>query len=409
MSNSPLFRDEARDSLKVRLEGEVVAFTPPSLRKLAIALAASVLLLGGFAATATYTRYTPANGVLAPRAGLVTLTAPFKGDVVSISARLGSRVKAGEPLALMRQTQVQADGAVAQDRERQLLASRKALTTEMLHAKEDELDRTILAALARVEGTKRALAAAHAALDSAKLQVEASKRYLDQQRRLIDSGFLASSGATAAERTYLGDIQTVRQAEQGVAAQQLELSNAEQAVAQARSQRASLKAQSADAATALELEKSKLDATNEAAITSLVAGTVAAAPALRGPAVAGTPLFIVSPDGPVYAHLLLNEQAAHKAQVGQQVVLRLVTQSRDETARLTGTLEELSSAPVPTGQAEKGEQGYLAYVRLDEASQKTHFPLGARVEARLQVQTKSLLGWLFDPLMKGLRQASLWH
>jgi multidrug resistance efflux pump len=409
MSNTPLFRDEARESLKVRLEGEVVAFTPPSLRKLAIAFGAATLLLAVFASTASYTRYTPASGVLAPRAGLVTLTAPFKGDIVSVSGKLGDRVNAGEPLAVVRQAQVQADGAVAQDRERQLLASRKALTAEMLRAKEDELDRTITAAQARVAGTKRALAAAHAALDSAKLQVDASKRYLDQQRRLIDAGFLASTGAVAAERTYLGDIQTVRQAEQGVAAQQLELSNAEQAVDQAKSQRVTLQVQSADTSTALDLESSKQNAASEAAITSLVAGTVAAAPAVRGPVASGTPLFVVSPDGPVYAHLLLNEQAAHKAKVGQQVVLRLMTQSRDETARLTGTLEELSSAPVPAGQPDKGEQGYLAYVRLDDASQKMHFPLGARVEARLQVQTNSLLGWLVNPLVKGLRQTSLWR
>jgi len=409
MSNTPLFRDEAREGLKVRLEGEVVAFTPPSLRKLALALAAATVVLGGFAATATYTRYAPASGTLAPRAGLITLTAPVKGDVVSVGAKLGERVIVGVPLALIRQTQAQADGAVTLERERTLLASRKALAGEMLRAKEDELDRTIAAGLARVAGTKRSLNAAQASLDSARLQVDASKRYLDQQRKLIAEGFLASSGATAAERTYLGDVQLVRQSEQGVVAQQLELTNAEQAVAQARSQRAALKTQSADATASLELESSRLTSSNEAAITSQVAGTVAAAPVLRGPVTPGTPLFVISPDGPTYAHLLLNEQAAHKAKVGQQVVLRLITTTKDETSRISGTLEELSAAPVPVGQVEKGEQGYLAYVRLDDMAQKAHFPMGARVEARLEVQTKSLLGWLFDPVVKGLRQARLWQ
>ena len=409
MSNTPLFRDEARESLKVRLEGEVVAFTPPSLRKLAIGLAVAFTVLVGFSATATYTQYTSASGVLAPRAGLITVTAPFKGDVMSISGKLGDKVKAGEPLALLRQTQVQANGELSADRERQLLASRKALTGELLQAKEAELDRTIAAALARVEGTKTSLAAARAVLQSAMLQAEASKRYLEQQRKLIESGFLATTGATGAERTYLGDVQTIRQAEQALAAQQLELTNAEQGVAQAQTQRASLKAQSADATAMLDMETSKLESANEAAVTSQVAGTLAAVSAMRGPVTAGAPLFVVSPEGPVYAHLLLNEQAVHKAKVGQQVVLRLTTQSKEETARLTGVLEELSLAPIPTGQGDKPEQGYLAYVRLDDASQKTRFPLGARVEARLQVQTKTLLGWLFEPLIRGLRQASLWH
>lgn len=408
MSKPPLFREEAKESLKVRLEGEVVAYTPPSMRKLAVALLATLVVGGFFASTASYTRYATASGVLAPRAGLVTVTAPLKGDVVAISAKLGDTVTPGQSLALLRQTQMQADGALTVDRERALIASRKTSTSQLLQAKLDELDRSILAATARVDGTRRSLAAARTVLKSTEQQAEASKRYLEQQRKLIDSGFLASSGATAAERTYLGDMQAVRQAEQNIASQELELTNAEQSVAQAKTQRASLMAQSADASASLDLEASRLTSANEAAVTSTVAGRVAAAPVLRGPVNAGTPLFVVAPDGPVYAHLMLPEQAAYKAKVGQKVVLRLVTGTREDSTRLTGTLEELAAAPVPTGQGEQSSQGYLAYVRLDEASQKTHFPLGARVDARLQIQTKSLLGWLFDPLVRGLRQTTLW-
>lgn len=408
MSKPPLFREEAREGLKVRLEGEVVAYTPPSIRRLAIALAIAAVAAGVFASTATYTRYASATGVIAPRAGLITVTAPFKGDIVSISAKLGDVVSSGQTLALLRQNQVQADGKISLEKERQLLQTRKESNDLLLRAKQVELDRSVGASQARVEGTRRALEAAKTVLESTRSQAEASKRYLDQQRKLIDSGFLASSGATTAERAYLGDMQAVRQAEQSVASQQLELTNAEQAVAQAQSQRASLLAQSADTSASLDLEASRLSSANEAMVTSTVAGTIAAAPVMPGPVSPGSALFIVSPKGALYAHLVLPEQAAYKAKKGQQVVLRLVTASREETTRLTGTLEELSSAPIPTGSGERADQGYLAFVRLDEASQKTHFPLGARVEARLQVETKSLLGWLFDPLIRGLRQTSFW-
>lgn len=404
MSKPSLFREEARQALKVRLEGEVVALTPPSLRRLTYFFVALTIAATGFSTLASYTRYVPAAGVLAPREGLVTVSAPLKGDVLSISAKQGDRVVAGQPLALLRDTQVQADGSVALVQQRSLIASRKALSVDLRHAKESENELAITAAQVRVDGTRRGLAAARAALLSAQQQAQASQRYLDQQRELVKSGFLATSGLAPAERAYLGDQQQIRQAEQSIAAQELELANAEQAILQARGQKAALLAQSADSSAALDIEASRLASSGEAVIASTVAGTVAAVPALRGPVAASTPLFVIAPEGPVYAHLLLSEAAAHRAKEGQLVSLRVVSPNANDTMKLTGTIETLARAPVPSGR--DGEQGYLALVKLDEASQKTPFPLGARVEARLQIETRTLLGWLFGPLVKGLRQAS---
>jgi membrane fusion protein len=404
MTKPSLFRDEARQALKVRLEGEVVALTPPSLRRLTYLFAAGALVVAGFAGTASYTRYVPAMGVLAPVDGLITISAPLKGDVLSISAKQGDRVRAGQPLALLRNTQVQADGSDALAQQRALIASRKTLSADLRRAKDSEIELAITAAQVRVEGTRRALNAARASLESAQQQIVVSRRYLEQQRELVKSGFLASAGVVNAERSYLGDQQQIRQAEQNLAAQALELSNAEQAILQARGQKAALVAQSADSSAALDMEASRLTSSGEAVISSTVAGTLAAVPALRGPVLAGTPLFVVAPDGPVYAHVLLSEAAAHQARQGQTVSLRVVSRNANDSLKLTGTIETLARAPVPSGR--EGEQGYLARVKLDDASQKTEFPLGARVEARLQVETKTLLGWLFGPLAKGLRQAS---
>jgi len=402
----PLFREAARQALKVRLEGEVVALTPPSMRRLSLLFAAGLVVATGFASTATYTRYVPASGMLAPLEGLVTVTAPLKGDVLSISAKEGQRVTAGQALALIRNTQAQADGVVALEQQRTLMASRKVLSSDLRRAKEAEITLAIEAAQVRAAGSRRALDAAKASLEGARLQVEVSRGYLDQQRQLVKSGFMASAGLATADRTYLADQQQVRQAEQSVASQALELSNAEQAILQARGQKAALAAQSADSAVALDLEASRLASSGEAVISSTIAGTLAAVPALRGPVAVNTPLFVVAPDGPVYAHLMLSEAAAHKARPGQTVSLRVAARSANDALKLVGTLETLSQAPVPTGA--NGEQGYLARVKLDAASQKSSFPLGARVDARFQVETKSLLGWLFDPLVKGLRQASWW-
>jgi multidrug efflux pump subunit AcrA (membrane-fusion protein) len=405
MTTPPLFRDEARQALKVRLEGEVVAFTPPSVRRLSYVFGAVVVAAVAFASTATYTRYVPAIGQLAPLDGLVTVTAPLSGDLLSISAKQGDRVQAGQALALLRNNQVQADGSVALTQQRTLLASRKLLSADLKRAKDEEIELAIQAAQVRVAGVRRSLAAAQAVLESANHQVTVSRRYLEQQRELVKSGFLASAGVVSAERAFLGDMQQVRQAEQNIAAQHLELTNAEQAGIQARGQKGALAAQSADTSASLDIEASRLVSSGEAVISSTVAGTVAAVPALRGPVGAGTPLFVVVPDGPMYAHLMISEAAAYQAKQGQVVSLRVLSRNSNDSLKLAGVIETLAKAPIPSGR--EGEQGYLVRVKLDAESQKTQFPLGARVEARLQVESKTLLGWLFGPLVKGLRQTTL--
>jgi hypothetical protein len=117
-------------------------------------------------------------------------------------------------------------------------------------------------------------------------------------------------------------------------------------------------------------------------------------------------LFVIAPDGPVYAHLVLSELAAQKAKVGQAVSLQLLSRAQTDSPRLQGTIAALASAPVPINTDKGTDQGYSALVLLDSQSGSAPL-LGARVEARLQTETKSLLHWLFEPLFRGLTQTTL--
>lgn len=389
----------------MQLEGDVVALAPPSLGKLSTVFALTIVALGIFASTATYTRYTSASGVLAPLDGLVTVTAPFNGDILTISGIQGQKVVAGETLAVLRNTQAQSSGRDTYTVDQALLKSRKVNAAGLHEARVGEVNHAVNSALARVEGTRKTLGIALESARIATLKSASSAQSLERQRGLISRGYLAPAGILGAEQAHLADLQAAQQAGQNIASLELELSSAEQAVVQARGQLRTVTAQSADALAILNLDESRLNASAEAVVSSALSGTIYAAPAKRGPVAAGSPLFVVAPPGPTYAHLLLSDAAALKAKLGQRVALQVVAQSQSDAKKLFGTLTELSAAPIPV-QSEKGlSQAYLAKVLLDDQA-KTAMPMGARVDARLQIETKSLVGWLFDPLARGLRQAS---
>lgn len=405
MSTS-LYRKEAREALKVQLEGEVVALTPPSLARLSVVFAIAVIGLGAFSATATYTRYASASGILAPKDGLVTVTAPLKGDIVTVLAEQGQQVQAGEPLAIIRNTQAQSAGADTYSREKALIHARKANAQGLHAAKRVELLQGVATAEFQVAGTRKTLEAARATAGAAELKAASSKAYLARQHALVNKGYLAPAGILPAEQGYLADVQAVQQAKQGVATLEMNLSNAEQSVIQARARLSTLEAEDADTSALLNLDESRLSAAAEAVVSSALSGTVAAVSALKGPVSVGAPLFVVAPPGPTYAHLYLDDSAAQKAKVGQRVSLQVTAVSKADSQKLYGTVTTLAAAPVPIGTTNgAAQQGYLAKVLLDSQS-TAPAPLGARVEARLQVETKSLLGWVFDPIARGLRQTN---
>ena len=406
MSNTPLYRPEAKDALKVRLEGEVVALEPPSLRKLSLALGLALVVLVAFGSTATYTRYTSASGMLAPQEGLITVTAPFRGDIVSIQGKQGQQIAAGQSLAVLVNSQLRSDGLDTYSRDQQLLDSRKSIAKELHRAKSAELAQASLAASGRLAGARQTHAAAVAASKAANDKSTASRKYLEQQRTLVEKGYLAAAGISPYEQAHLSDLQVARQSDQNQSTMLQEIVAAEHALAQLRTQGATLAAQEADSKAMLEIDASRLAASSEAMISSSLAGTLSAVPALKGPVAAGTPLFVIAPPGPTYAHLWLSEAAAQKSKVGQRVTLQVMSQAPADSTKLRGTLTTLSNAPVPVRTSKGESQGYLALVLLDD-QQAIKAPLGARVDARLQIETKTLIGWIADPLVRGLRQANL--
>jgi len=96
--STPLYREEASQALQVRLEGDVVAFIPPSITKLAFAFLVCLIAAVLFMVLEPYTEYVTATGTLMPKAGLIPFNATASGEITQLDVQLGQKVSLGQVL-----------------------------------------------------------------------------------------------------------------------------------------------------------------------------------------------------------------------------------------------------------------------------------------------------------------------
>ncbi len=409
MPDDNLFRPEAEDSLKPRMEGEVLALNPVSARR--IVQVGGALAIGAlvFASVATYSTYVPASGVLAPEAGLMQVRARSAGTLRAVSTAVGEEVRQAAVLGVLDKHSALASGALAPELAAKLLLQRKALARL-------ESDARVAALIAQAHGLaekaralERALDASVAASGPARQALAVSREQLERNERLVASGSSSKAAQEDLQRVAIDREMAVRQLEQSQAQLRAELAAARAGAAEAQAQAASAKAAAQGSDALLDAERLTLDAAAQEAVTAPLAGRVVAAPARPGPVGAGELLFVIAPKGELMAHLVLPEAAAARARPGQKVALRLQGQSSRGPVQLRGTVRSIAEGAV-SGEGPNAPGGFPSLVELEPLAvadqHEAHALLrpGARIDARIQVETHTLLGWLFEPLRRGLSQ-----
>lgn len=99
---SELFRPQAVDHQRRRLDGQVVLAAPLPTALLGGFLIAAVGLALVFASLATYSRKEEVPGWIVPDAGLIRVTARQGGVIAALPAAEGRQVRAGEALAALK-------------------------------------------------------------------------------------------------------------------------------------------------------------------------------------------------------------------------------------------------------------------------------------------------------------------
>jgi membrane fusion protein len=404
-----LFRREVLNQQGRRLAGDVILATPPGAWPLTAVVVAAVITALTFATLAPYARTETVTGWIVPSSGLIRLVAQDGGIVESVSVREGDRVRAGEPIAVVRLSpelagrdaigelaeSLEARGQAAQLRAQAAQAALRAEQTRLAE-RVAGLERQIAEARSRVVAQEGRVALARDEVRRAE-QIFAQgflpRRELDLRR----AGALSEDGALAELR---GDLLAL-----------------EDQIAEARARQRSIpidaRAAEADAtstAAILAGERTRTDREGAYVVTATVDGVVAALPVRRGQAVSSeAALAVLMPAGAsLGADLYVPTRAAGFIAPGQPVRLMYQAFPHQKFGTGSGRIVTVSQATLAPRDIDIpgltfSEPMYRIRVALDRPTVPAYgrdMPLrpGMLLTADIVIDRRSLLEWLLDPL-----------
>jgi membrane fusion protein len=407
--NAPasLFRKEVLERRGERLQGNVSIAVPLSWQIIGYTLLAGVVIAFFFLAFASYARMQFVPGVIVLDKGVATVSAVRSGVVTNVMVVEGQRVEAGTPLAEIRVAESLGGGGSAPAR---ILAAIDTQDSEFA----DQLQQTSTAAGAersRLAAQAGGLRQEIASLDrqSAVQQdlVRGAEEEVARVRTIAAQGFISRRDVLLREETLLMRRQQLAQLEQQRASKAASLAEAlleiERSDAQARAQAASVSSSRAELAQ----RRAQADADRGYVLTAPIGGRVTAITARRGqPADSDHPLMLVMPSSArLRAELYVPTAAAGFLAPGQEVRLAVDAFPYQTYGTFLGRIRTVSTAaisrPGPDGAA---VPAYLVTADLDRSSVRafgSNNPLrsGMTLSARIVTDRRTLLEWLFEPIL----------
>ena len=401
-----LFRDEVLAQKMTRLQGTVNLAIPMSWKLIGLALTIIVAVSAIFLSFAKYSRTETAFGFILPVGGILQIVPARPGQVENVFVREGQLVRKGHRLAWVRIEESDQSGVGKQtailsaiDQQRQGLRDQQALMRN--------------AALAQQQGYAAQVMGLREEIANIDIQVVVEKRLitmaqadLAQATQIATRGFISGRDLASREETLLSRQQRLAGLQQTKAAKASSIEQAERA-----SREASANASGANAA----IDTSRAQIERDRAVVrddqgySLVApadGRVAALNINTGDAVntRDSTMAIVPSSERLIARLYIPNKAAGFVRNGQSVRLALDAYPFERYGTVKSVINIVSSAPLMN----KDKEGNSTPVYIATAAIKSPFVTaygrqqalipGMTFTARIVIEERSLIQWLFDPL-----------
>lgn len=406
----PVFRPEALRS-QDRLHGDVQLVPPVSWQIVGYFLLASVATTAFFLSLASYGRVTVVTGRLTGDKGILRAVPSRNGTVDEIFVGEGQSVVAGTPLARVRIATPVGTSTLEQRREG-ALASRNAILA-------DRAPDLVADADARIAGLKAQIAADQ-------MQAGETASQIAQERQLLVSAQTDSDKArTIASRGFLSAHELLQRQDK-LAERRQELSRLEQNLSAAGAKIASEQADVAQARTDLALRMSQLandraelvrtaaddDNASTLLITATGPGIVTGITAHPGDAAQpGVPLLSIVPAGTqLEATLDVPADAAGLVEPGEPIRIAVDAFPYQTFGTIEARLLTMSRATIPV----LGDDGRtkdvflvsapLAHTTISAYGRRQPLRPGMTVSARIETGKRSLIGWLFDPILAVARR-----
>jgi membrane fusion protein len=406
---SELFRREAVHHATRRLEGVVVLATPLSVKALGLILAAIILAVTAFAASASYARKASVIGVLVPDQGMIRATAQAAGILQSLMVHEGDVVSGGTRIAVVGISAETSAGnvgeVVAKGLRSEALAARAKAESQLARLEVEREHSGI-----RLSKSEAELKQVMTQIDLQIQRVQLAHQELERGETIAVKGFLSRHELESRRSASLAS-------EQELAAQRRQQSTIERDIADIKARLASIpieieaansEAQSASAV--LEQRGAESEARRLQFIIAPIAGRIAAVPVSTGQAVApgGTVAVILPEGGRLEAELLAPSRAIGFVKPRQEVAVSLQAFPYQRFGTVQGVVRSVSStvlAPneVPLQGLNVQEPVFRIRVTLSREvmqayGEKIPMQPGMLVSAQIVFDRRNLLEWLFDPI-----------
>lgn len=409
----PLFRAEVMQRQQSQWMGTVLLAPRMSATVISIAAVAAAITILLMLLLGSYARKASIEGWLMPEQGLARVHAPRSGTVCSIYVREGVMVKKGEPLlSISGEVQSEAFGATVETII-QRLAVRRDSMAEAKHAQHKLYDGKQADMRQRIAALDDQLKHLEVQIALQRDRLAIGKDVLGRERDMQARDLITVTRLRRSEQEYLEQASRFEALERDNAALQSQKSQLDAALAELPVLRANAIAELDRSMAALEQELAEVEARRSTIIVAPEDGTVTAI--LTEPGGNATPeaplLSLVPAGSPLQAQLYGASRAVGFVEAGQRVSLRLQPFPYQRFGTYGGVVVNVSRSPVNPAelpvklrsQAGPGEPLYRITVRLDQQTATAYgkpvaLQAGMQLEADVVIETRSLMGWILDPL-----------
>ncbi|HLL29872.1 MAG TPA: HlyD family efflux transporter periplasmic adaptor subunit [Allosphingosinicella sp.] len=417
-----LFRKEALDHVGRRLEGGVILAVPvgtPVLTLIFLAVATAGLI---FASLAGYDQRIRVSGVVLPESGLVRVTARSDGLVEHLSVREGQSVAAGTYLAQMRLSSsingesggqpTDVSDAVGQMLDREVQAAHVRG-----QARQAELGAELQRYRSQISTVARRITAIDTRIGARRESLELAEADHRRVSTLADRGFstpkllAASKNELLNARSALEDARTERAGLEGEAAEARALMSA------LGKQREAQTAEVAEQSAARSVRRLDLSSRQQNVVTAPIAGKVAAVPVVVGQSLSrDNVVAIIVPHGDkLILEMYVPGKAAGLLQVSQDVRIyydafpfQRFGSGKGRIESISGTLISPSELPFTNKGLQEPVFRVLASIQSDQVrAYGRAIKIQPGMTAQIDVVTgrRTMFEWLFDPIFAAMERS----
>jgi membrane fusion protein len=408
-----LFRSEVFESRQDAWLGDVALTRHISWLALTLGFLGLAIALIGYSVWGEYTRKIRASGYVVPNVGVLKVAASQSGVVSKLLVSEGQHVASGDTVAILNAERATSSGDASVEVKKQIDARLAALRQEQVRVNE-LYDGQAKALITRLGNLRVELAQIDISLRLQNERIRLTDQMLANQRKLSADGFISQMALQQKEQERMGDLSNLAALQRSRTALERDIDAAEADKASLNAKRANDLSSIDRSLAALEQDRIENETRREILIKAPQSGIVTAIVTDAGKlAIPGQSLLNLIPDGAeLQADIYLPSRAAGFVHVGSHALLQFQAFPYQKFGNYRAQVIKMSRValaatdlpyPAPAG-AVPTDLFYIASLALPRKTVLAYGkdePLqpGMGFDAQLVLETRSLLEWIFEPLI----------